>query len=118
MCSSTVVSHNLAQATNHIPPILIAHPVKHRQADQALVSVLRDGILASQISEAIAIVGMAMHGNVVNVHANVLRPQLAENLSSIGAQFFEIEPDGIKMPRRVHTGPHPGKCHSRKTAER
>ena len=59
-----------------------------------------------------------MHRNVVDVHSDVLCAQSAENLGSIRSQSFEIEPNGIEMPRRVHAGTHGRQGHCSQIAER
>src|ERR1700677_1286555 len=92
--------------------------MEHRQADESFVGVLGYGILASTVSEAIAIVGMPMHWNVVNVDSDVLRPQREKNLGAVSGKLLQIEADWIKVPRRIHVDSHAGKHNSRETCER
>src|SRR6476646_8950768 len=59
--------YHLLDRTNHVFHVRIAHAMEHGQADQPLVGILRHRILAAPVTEALAVVGMAMHRNVMHV---------------------------------------------------
>src|SRR6266496_2361477 len=62
--SCCVVLRHFLHRADHVGDVLVCHPVKHWQADQALVSSLGNGEFSAFIAEAIAVVRMKVNRNV------------------------------------------------------
>src|SRR5437667_5323505 len=101
--SRCVVRHFLHR-TDHVVDVIVCHPVKHRKADQALVSRFGNRKLSAFVAEAIAVVRMKVNRNVVDVNANVLRSQRAENLGPADGELPKLKADRIQVPRRLNLG--------------
>src|SRR5258708_22544456 len=80
--------------------------MKHGEADETLVRIFGDWIFASPITEAVAIIGMVMYRNIVNVDADVFGAQCAKDRSAAHGDLFQIEANGIQVPRRVYLVSH------------
>src|SRR4051812_29255159 len=74
----SVVGPNLLQRFNHVVNILIAHAMKHGQADETFVGSFRYGKFAATITKTFTVIRMKMDGNVVHVYADILSAQRAE----------------------------------------
>src|SRR5271169_5734487 len=93
---------NLAQGANYIFNITVRHAVKHWQADELLICPFGHGIFAAFVSEAILVVRMTMHRDVVDVHTNVFRAQRLEHFSSTSRELGQIQTYRIKMPGGIN----------------
>src|SRR5205807_7561714 len=80
--------------------------MKHGQAYEPRIGILCYGEIPFGVTEAIAIIGMEVHRNVMHIHTDVFRSQGSKNLRSIRRKFFEVEANGVKMPCRLDVGPH------------
>src|SRR5438093_389424 len=100
------VFDDLCYTSDHILHIPIPHRMKHRQADEPLVSIFGHRKLSAFVAKAIAIIRMKMNRNVMNVHADVFPPERPENFTSVGAQFAQIKTDGIQVPGGINFRPH------------
>src|SRR5580692_687522 len=92
------VRQDLAQCVDYIFNIAVGHAVKHRQADQAFIGGFGHGVLTARISKAIAVVGMMVNRNVMNVHSNILCAQRPEHFGPTGGELSQIQTYWIKMP--------------------
>src|SRR3954466_10019110 len=108
----SVVKPNLLRRLDHVIHILIAHAMKHGQADETLASSFRHREFAATITKTFAVIRMKTDGNIVHVYADVLSAQRTENFVATCAQFLRIHFYRIQMPGRQGFLPHPRHCDS------
>src|ERR1039458_7415359 len=90
----------------HVFDIMFGHRMKHGQADQPFIGVFGYRIAFTVVAETIAVVGMLVYRDVVNIHANIFGAKRAKNLSSACGEIFELQLDGVKVPRWVDSLAH------------
>src|SRR3989442_6239785 len=98
---SPEMRYNFADGADHVFHIGIAHTVKHGQADQALISVLRHRILPAPVAKAIAVIGMKMYRDVMHVYSNVFLTKRSKDLAAIRREFCQVETNWVQVPRRI-----------------
>src|SRR5207247_1092979 len=102
--SRRVILAHFLHRTDDVAYVIVCHPVEHRKADQTLVSRFGNGKLSAFVAEAIAVVRMKVNRNVVDVDANVLGSQRAENFGPGAGELPKLKPDRVEMPRRHNLG--------------
>ena len=96
---SDQVRGNLRDRRNYVLDILVGHSMKHRQADQLFVGCLGNWVFATLVTKLTPIVGVEMHRNVVNIHADVFGAQAREEISPRRQCRIGVNSNGIQMPR-------------------
>src|SRR3954447_1866561 len=89
--------------------ILITHPVRDGQANQVLVTVLRNRVFSAPVPKLLPIIRMKMDGNVMYVHSYVFPPKRTKNFSAVDLKFLYIQAYRVQMPGRFNSLAYAGK---------
>ena len=84
------VGDDFGHSMQYIFHILIAHTMKHRQADQPLIGCLRDRKLSALVAKTFPVIRMVMNGNIMDVDPDVLCPQGPEYGAAISAELWQV----------------------------
>ena len=103
---------NFRHGRNHVLHIAIAHSVKHRKAEETVESIFGDKIFTATMPESIAVIGMQMNRNVMDIDADVLGAQCFEDLVSSGGKLFQLQSNRIQMLGRLDVIAHGGNANA------